>query len=66
MTDEEFLEQLETAIITILTTGQSYSIRDRKYTRADLAELRALYNERKAAYQSENNTSGGTNYGSFR
>lgn len=37
--------QIDSAIETILTTGQSYQIGDVEYTRADLDKLRTLRRE---------------------
>jgi len=55
LTTQSLLESVETAITTIMTSGQSYSIGERRYTRADLAELRKMRNELKSQYETENN-----------
>ncbi len=65
LTTEALLEAVETAINTVLTSGQSYQIGDRRYTRADLAELQTMRKELKAQYDAEQNTSMRTNYASF-
>ena len=49
MTDAELLVQIDTAITTVLTSGQEYSIHGRAYRRADLKELRAWRKEVVAA-----------------
>ena len=41
-TDAELLELVREAIATISATGQSYKIRNREYTAADLDDLRKL------------------------
>lgn len=55
LTTQSLLESVETAITTVLTAGQSYTIGDRRYTRADLAELRKMRTSLKAQYENENN-----------
>lgn len=42
------VDDVNTAISTILSNGQSYRIMDREYTFADLAELRRLRKELQA------------------
>jgi hypothetical protein len=55
MTNEEMLDQVETAISTILKTGQSYRIGTRTLTRADLSALVAERDKLKATVDSGNN-----------
>ena len=38
-TDQDLLDLVRQAIATILATGQSYTIRNRTFTRADITEL---------------------------
>ena len=62
------VSQIDAAIETILTTGQSYRIDDIEYTRADLDKLRML---RREIQGEEANTSQGSIFarsliGSFR
>ena len=54
MSIQSLLESVETAIVTVLTAGQSYQIGERRYTRADLAELQNMRRELKAQYDSQN------------
>ena len=58
MTTEALLEAVETAISTVLSSGQSYSIGERRYTRADLAELQRMRRELRLQYDSENSMGG--------
>ena len=44
---EEQLNNVNKAINSILLTGQSYSIGDKRFTKADLKELRSLKKELK-------------------
>lgn len=41
-TNQEMLTAVQTAILTIVTSGQSYAILGRSMTRANLTELRDL------------------------
>lgn len=66
LTTQQLLEQVETAISAVLTSGQSYQIGDKKYTRADLAVLQQMRQDLYTTYQNENNTGTQTNYASFR
>jgi len=59
MTVQSLLESVETAIVTVLTSGQSYRIGDRQYTRADLAELQKMRTSLKAQYDTESMSSSG-------
>lgn len=45
MTSKELLNEVNTAINTVLIGGQSYRIGSRQLTRADLGELRSLKKE---------------------
>lgn len=53
MSIQSLLETVETAIVAVLTAGQSYRIGDRQYTRADLAELQKMRTDLKAQYDAE-------------
>lgn len=52
---DTMLEQVNTAISTILVGGQSYKIGSRQLTRADLKELYAIRNDLQAQAASESN-----------
>jgi hypothetical protein len=41
-TDQDLLDLVRQGIATVVATGQEIEIRGRKYTRADLGELRTL------------------------
>jgi hypothetical protein len=56
MTVQERLNQVNTAISTILAGGQSYKIGSRSLTRADLNTLRAMQKELEAELAAENNS----------
>ncbi len=56
---QSLLESVETAIVTVLTSGQSYRIGDRQYTRADLAELQKMRTSLKSQYDTESLSSSG-------
>lgn len=51
----ELLAQVDKAIASILTGGQSYRIGNRSLTRADLAMLKNMRNDLLAQAQSEDN-----------
>lgn len=55
-TVQERLNQVNTAISTILAGGQSYKIGSRSLTRADLNTLRAMQKELEAELAAENNS----------
>lgn len=48
MSEEQLLEEVKKAMVTILVGGQSYKIGSRELTRADLGQLRALKTELEA------------------
>ena len=56
MTVQERLNQVNTAISTILAGGQRYKIGSRSLTRADLNTLRAMQKELGAELAAENNS----------
>ena len=49
MKARDLLEQVNTAITTVLVGGQSYKIGSRSLTRADLALLRSMKSDLEAA-----------------
>ncbi len=51
----ELLEQVNTAITTVLAGGQSYKIGSRSLTRADLAMLKAMRDDLEAQLAQEDN-----------
>lgn len=53
LTTLALLESVETAISTILTSGQDVTIGDRRYKRADLGELQQLRKDLKGQYAIE-------------
>ena len=53
LSTQSLLESVETAITTVLTSGQSYTIGERRYTRADLAVLQQMRRDLKAQYENE-------------
>ncbi len=55
MTAAELLEQVNTAISTVLVGGQSYKIGSRSLTRADLALLRSMKSDLEAQVAAEGN-----------
>jgi len=55
LTTLALLEAVETAISTILTSGQDVTIGDRRYKRADLGDLQDLRRDLKAQYATEEN-----------
>jgi hypothetical protein len=48
LTPAQMLEQVNTAIVSVLAGGQSYSIGSRSLTRADLSMLKAMREELEA------------------
>ncbi|MCI2105415.1 MAG: peptidylprolyl isomerase [Intestinimonas sp.] len=50
----ELLEQVNTAISTVLAGGQSYKIGSRSLTRADLAMLKSMRDDLEAQLTAEN------------
>ncbi len=55
MTAAELLEQVNTAISTVLVGGQSYKIGSRSLTRADLSLLRSMKSDLEAQVAAEGN-----------
>lgn len=55
MTPAELLEQVNTAIATVLSGGQSYKIGSRSLTRADLSMLKTMRDDLEAQVAAENN-----------
>ncbi len=53
LTTLALLEAVETAISTILTSGQDVTIGDRRYKRADLGKLQEMRRDLKAQYAIE-------------
>ena len=53
MKPKDLLEQVNTAITTVLVGGQSYKIGSRSLTRADLALLRSMKSDREAQVAAE-------------
>lgn len=65
MTTQALVENAEKAINAILSGGQSYSIGDRRYTRADLGTLQRMRRQLASKYYTE--TSGpARNYARFK
>lgn len=56
MSDRELLEEINSAIKTVLIGGQSYKIGSRQLTRADLSELRKMKTELEAKIAEEDNS----------
>lgn len=56
MTNEELLEQINSAITAIAVAGQSYKIGSRALTRADLKELYQIRNDLTAQVAAQNNS----------
>lgn len=52
-TNEEVLQEINNAILTVLKGGQSYKIGSRQLTRADLKELYAMRKEIEAGINAE-------------
>jgi len=55
MTPAELLEQVNTAIATVLVGGQSYKIGSRSLTRADLSLLHKMKSDLEAQVAAEGN-----------
>ena len=55
LTTQALLESVETAISTILTSGQDVTIGDRRYKRADLGKLQEMRRDLLAQYSIEQN-----------
>lgn len=53
MKPKDLLEQVNTAITTVLVGGQSYKIGSRSLTRADLALLRSMKSDLEAQVAAE-------------
>lgn len=53
MTPAEMLDQVNTAITTVLCGGQSYRIGSRSLTRADLAMLKSMRDDLEAQLAAE-------------
>ena len=62
---EEMLENVNKAINSILLVGQSYNIGDKKFTKADLSELRALKKDLKRQLLKEKRGYTGFNVADF-
>ena len=58
MTNQEMLEQVNSAIMAIAVGGQSYKIGSRSLTRADLKQLYTIKNDLEAQVAQENSNSG--------
>lgn len=56
MTNQEMLEQVNSAIIAVAAGGQSYKIGSRSLTRADLKQLYAIKNDLEAQLAQENSS----------
>ena len=53
---DEMLENINNAIVAVMTTGQSYKIGSRSLTRADLKQLYTMRNDLMAQKAAENDT----------
>ena len=58
MSNQEMLEQVNSAIIAIAAGGQSYKIGSRSLTRADLKQLYTIKNDLEAQIAQENSNNG--------
>ena len=56
MTDAELLAQVEGAIQAILAGAQSYQIGDRRFTKADIAVLKAWRDELRGRIEASGHT----------
>lgn len=65
LTTTSLLESVETAITAILTGGQSYTIGDRTFNRANIRELMKFRDQLKVQYGDEVK-SGARNYARFK
>jgi hypothetical protein len=55
LTTQALLESVETAITTILTSGQDVTIGERRYKRADLGKLQEMRRDLLGQYYTEQN-----------